>query len=111
METQIHCTNDKCEYHKNSDEGIVFFKQNGFYKLKDGRKVRRFQCKLCGKKFSLNTFKDTYWQKRPDLNKPIADLLSSSVTIRRVARLLKCDRKTVATRRNLRTQRHLPGSR
>jgi transposase-like protein len=96
METQIHCTNEKCEYHKNTDEGIVFFKQSGFYKLKDGRKVRRLQCKLCGKKFSTNTFKDTYCQKRPDLNKPIVDLLSSSVTIRRTAKLLKCNRKTVA---------------
>jgi hypothetical protein len=95
MDRIIHCPEETCEHHKNEDEGNVFFYQNGFYKLKNGSRVRRLLCKSCGTKFSTATFKDTYRQKRPDLNFAVFKLLASGVTLRRSAKILECDRKTI----------------
>lgn len=95
MDRVIHCPNEECEHHRNEDESNVFFYQNGFYKLKNGNRVRRLLCKSCGTKFSLATFKDTYRQKRPDLNAEVFKLLASGVTLRRSAKILECNRKTI----------------
>jgi len=68
----------------------------GFYSRKSFRKkVQRYLCKVCGARFSEQTSKSTYFQKRPDLNERVRDLLCSAVSQRRCALLLGVSRTTV----------------
>jgi hypothetical protein len=50
---------------------------------------------MCGRCFSSQTFKDTYRQKKPELNAAIFKLYSSAMTQRRMAKVLQINRKTV----------------
>ena len=59
------------------------------------RKIQRYRCKICGTHYSSQTHHPTYYQKRPDLNPKIRDLLCSQVSQRRSARLLGVSRRTV----------------
>ena len=69
----------------------------GYYFVKILRtKKRRYQCKNCKCTFSNQTFSNTYYQRRPDLNDPVFKLLVSGNTQQRTAELLKCSPTTVA---------------
>lgn len=61
----------------------------------NGQPVPRYFCKGCGKSFSSHTRRATYRQKKPYLNEPIYQLYNSTMTQRRIARVLKINRKTV----------------
>jgi len=68
----------------------------GFFRRKGRmRKTQRYRCKDCGRFFSEPTNRPTYYQKRPDLNPKIRDLLCSQVSQRRCAKLLGISRTTV----------------
>jgi transposase-like protein len=67
-----------------------------YYRSSDSKSVARFQCRVCGKYFSDSTF-DPYYRKRERRkSEQVAPLLVSGVSQRRIAELLKIDRKTVA---------------
>ncbi len=57
--------------------------------------IQRFRCKTCGVRFSSSTLTDTFRQKRRRINKPLLELLSSGVSMRRSAQLLGVNRKTI----------------
>lgn len=67
----------------------------------DGRFVQRFLCLECRRTFSVQTFRVDYRLKRPDLTHSLFAPLVSKVTHRQAARVLGCDRKTVAHRLQL----------
>lgn len=70
--------------------------KKGYFKTKyNHQPVRRYECKSCKKCFSSHTFKSTYRQKRPALNEQVYKWYVSSVTQRRMAIILGCDRKTI----------------
>ncbi|MEZ6014297.1 MAG: hypothetical protein R3F49_04235 [Planctomycetota bacterium] len=64
----------------------------------DGLIVQRFRCCVCGKRFSEQTFKATYRQKRPELNEPCFRLFVAKVTMRQASRTLLCNRKSIRRR-------------
>ena len=66
-----------------------------FYRASDGSRHQRYRCKHCGKTCSDPTFTPSYRQRRRDLNPLIFGHLVSCITMRRSARLLKTNRKTV----------------
>ncbi|MFZ3229073.1 MAG: hypothetical protein WA160_02620 [Pseudobdellovibrio sp.] len=73
------------------------FIRKGYYFVKILRsKKRRYQCKECKCYFSNQTFHSTYYQRRPDLNEKVFQLLVSGNTQQRSAELLKCSPTTVA---------------
>jgi transposase-like protein len=64
----------------------------------DGRIVPRFRCRVCGKRFSEQTFRGDYRHKKPHLNEALYHLLVGKVTLRQSARSLGCNRKAVDRR-------------
>lgn len=73
------------------------FIRKGYYYVKILRsKKRRYQCKLCKCSFSNQTFHNTYYQRRPDLNEKVFYLLVSGNTQQRSAELLNCSPTTIA---------------
>ena len=72
------------------------FKKDGHFKRKeDGKIIQRYRCKTCSARFSSATFSLARWQKKRKVNTPLLELLSSGVSLRRSAKLLKLSRSTV----------------
>ena len=82
----------QCPSCKSAD---FIFKGYYFVKILRTRK-RRYQCKNCKCTFSNQTFHNTYYQRRPDLNEKVFVLLVSGNTQQRTSELLKCSPTTVA---------------
>ena len=82
------CPNSECNSHQTRRDGF-YFRRN------DSRKVQRFKCQNCGKKFSRATFEWEYRQKKRRVNFPLLKLLASGVSQRRSAFILGVDKKTV----------------
>jgi len=70
--------------------------RDGYFKRQeDCKRIQRLRCRACGARFSAATFTATYRQKKRRINAPLARLLSSNVSLRRSAWLLRVNRKTV----------------
>lgn len=84
----------KCEMERLPRSGIVRF--GSYYRTSDSVRIQRFRCLGCKKAFSRATYQECYRQKKRNKNELIRKLLSSSVSQRRIARLLSLTRVTVA---------------
>jgi transposase-like protein len=75
------------------------FQRDGFFlRQVDGRRVQRFRCLACLKRFSAQSFRLDYRQRNPLINVALLGHLVSKATHRQTARILKIDRKTVHRR-------------
>jgi len=73
-----------------------FYQRNGYYHtLSRAAPIPRFRCKVCGKRFSRQTFRIDYRDKKPRLYADIAVRLSSGTGLRRIALALGVSRATV----------------
>ena len=73
-----------------------FFQRNGSFRtLCRSCPIPRFRCKVCGKRFSRQTFRIDYRDKKPYLNAEVAVRLTSGTGLRRIALALGVRRKTV----------------
>ena len=89
----------------------VNFIRKGYYFVKILRtKKRRYQCKSCNCTFSNQTFHNTYYQRRPDLNEKVFILLVSGNTQQRISELLDCSPTTVARKLQWLAQHKLSSS-
>jgi transposase-like protein len=93
------CPNPLCTAH--TARPFRFHRYGSFRRRCDGRTVQRFLCRECQSTFSSQAFRLDYRLKRPHLHQELWDLFISKVTHRQSARLLDCDRKTVAQRLDL----------
>ncbi len=59
------------------------------------RTIRRYRCSHCRRTFSDQTFRTTYWLRRPELLLPIAEGLVSGSGLRQLARMRRCSPSTV----------------
>ncbi len=84
-----NCPNPNCQNPK-----IV--KDGSYFRRCDSRKIIRYRCLNCGKRLSAATFKLECYQKKRRVNYSLMKLLCSNVSMRRSAKLLNIDRKTVA---------------
>lgn len=74
-----------------------WYRKKGYFKTKHNHQpVPRYQCKACHSVFSSHTNLETYRQKKPKLNQEIFKWYCSGLTQRRLAVVLKINRKTVA---------------
>ena len=62
---------------------------------KEPKPIRQYQCKVCKTRFSVNSLKDTFLQKKPQLNDMIMNLYCEGNTLRGIARILKVNYQTV----------------
>ena len=86
------CPNLSCKFHKKNDHII---RDGHYFRANDSRFIKRFKCTYCSKRFSNATFSLAYRQKKRRINSKVFDLLSSGVSMRRIAKLLIIHRKTV----------------
>jgi transposase-like protein len=79
--------------------GPFRFKRRGLYSRKcDGRKVQRFQCLVCARSFSLQTFRTDYRWRKPGLHFRVFEGLVSKTSLRQMARILEVKRPTIERR-------------
>ena len=98
MRLPQQCPNPTCAHALPDGERARFFRFKGAFERRDQRRVRRFQCKACGRHFSEQTGRHDFGQKRPEINAPLARLRASGLGIRAAARVLGLNRKTVSRR-------------
>lgn len=71
------------------------FRKGYYFRKSDGRRITRFKCRSCRRSFSTATRSPCYWQKKRKHNEPVRKLFCSGVSQRRIASLLRLNRKTV----------------
>ena len=98
-----HCPESDCP----SRAGLEFrWRREGWRKRNHAPYlVQRFRCLDCDRIFSTQTFRTTYWAKRPDLDARVYELLISGCSNRQIGRFLHCGKSTVA-RTAIRLGRH-----
>lgn len=69
-----------------------------FHRAEDSKNIQRYQCKVCGKKFSSSTGCATYRQKRRRINATLRLSLAFTMCQRDIAQLIGVNVKTVAAR-------------
>lgn len=90
----VTCPNCKSSSHTSAPRSLIV--RHGFFRRKcDGAKLIRYKC-ACGKSFSTATFDLCFRQRKRHLNPVLAELLSSSNSQRRSAKLLRINKNTVA---------------
>lgn len=92
-----HCPHPACAAHA---AGVLFrFRRDGtFLRRCDGRRVQRFRCHHCARRFSTQSFRLDRRQQKPWINVPLFGCFVSKVSHRQTARTLRIDRKTVHRR-------------
>ena len=90
-----HCPNPNCLYHNENEPGWSFKKIGYFRRLQLPHRIQRFTCKACKRSFSTQTFDQTYWQKRPDLDAGILMKTVGGMANRQIARDMEVDPGTV----------------
>ena len=83
------CPNPKCPSPSPRKNGTYF-------RSSDSKSIQRWICKTCHRQFSAATFQAPYLQNKRRVNPEVARLLSSGVSQRRIALLLRITRVTVA---------------
>lgn len=83
------CPNLQCH-------SLQFRKYGTYYRPSDGKRVQRWRCNRCKLHFSSATFQKPYRQHKRRANPQVFQLLSSGVSLRRIALLLNLHRSTVA---------------
>lgn len=94
------CPNSDCSS-RASGTPFLWRKKGTFVRECDRQRVQRFLCCVCSRTFSTQTFRVDYRLAKPTLHYALFDLFVSKVTHRQSARLLGCDRKTIAQRLKL----------
>lgn len=101
LNSKISCsckdfTSQTCGKSRSEDPLSRQIVRKGFYlRTSDGKWIARFKCKKCGLSFSCATLSTCFRQKKRKLNGTIRKLLVSGVSQRRIAKLLRINRKTV----------------
>lgn len=98
---KVICPNKVCTKAQN------IIKDGQFFRADDSRQVQRYRCKSCGKRFSRASFSDHYRHRRRRETSMIEHLLCSKASMRRIAKVLRMDRKTVVRRMDILEKRAL----
>lgn len=86
----IQCPNITC------NEVRTVIKDGYYWRKSDSKQIHRYRCLNCKLRFSSARLCPTYKQKKRRLNPYVYQLLCSGVSQRRIARILRCNLKTVA---------------
>lgn len=87
-----NCPNSRCLFFKSKK---TIHRDGHFFRKSESRFIQRFKCTHCKRKFSHATDTLEFRQKKRRVNTPLKRLLSSGVSMRRSAQLLKINRITV----------------
>ncbi len=73
----------------------VLQKDGTYFRKSDSKTIQRYRCKKCGKRFSTARLSACFNQNKRPVNHLVGKLYCSKVSIRRIAKLLRVDKKTV----------------
>jgi transposase-like protein len=90
-----HCPNPQCAFHKPHPDWH-FVRRGSHRRRRDDRRIQDYRCAHCRRTFSAPTFATTYRLQRPDLLRPVAQLLTEGAGLRQAARVLGTSHQTVA---------------
>ena len=97
--TPLFCPNPNCVFHK-SPVGWQFVHDGFFDRQAAPTRVQRFRCRHCRRRFSEQTFRTTYWLKRPKLLPQVLRGLISCACLRQLARALEASPQTILLHAN-----------
>src|SRR5690242_11041300 len=90
------CPNPGCAFHS-GDTACWRWVRNGTYRRSSAPlRVQRFRCAHCGRNFSEQTFRATYWLKRPEFFERIFADLVACAAYRQIGRKYDLSPQTVA---------------
>ena len=98
--TPPRCPFPACSAHDPANP-FTFRRRGNYVRRLDGERVQRFQCTVCMRSFSSQTFRLDYRLRRPDTLEPIFAALCSKTTLRKTARNLGLGRDHVSRRMRL----------
>ncbi len=90
------CPYPACSFHRERRSTWRYEKIGFFSRKSPPLRVQRYLCLACGRSFSDQTFKTTYWLKRADLLESIFKRLQSCSGFRQIAREEGCSPTTIA---------------
>ena len=89
---KFFCPNLNCSKQHCANQIV---KDGFFIRRSDSKKIQRYKCKNCQTRFSAATFSPTVNQNKRRINHMIEGLLSSGVSMRRIALIVRTTRTTV----------------
>ena len=89
------CPNPDCRYHHNCGDPWPFKKIGFFERQQRPYRIQRFTCNACHRSFSTQTFRTSYWQKKPGLEAQLLMKTVGGMANRQIARDLKVSPETV----------------
>ena len=90
------CPNEDCEFHCDPTCSWRWVRAGFFSRAAAPHRIQRYQCVDCGRYFSDQTFRTTYWLKRPELLQPVFEGLVQCAAFRQLARPLQASPQTIA---------------
>ncbi|MFN8589375.1 MAG: hypothetical protein U0704_16405 [Candidatus Eisenbacteria bacterium] len=93
------CPNPRCPFHA-APHGWRYQRDGHHCRLAPPHRVQRYRCCHCRRRFSDQTFRTTYWLKRPELLLPVFHGLLSCSCLRQLARAQECSPQTVLLHAN-----------
>jgi transposase-like protein len=91
------CPNPDCPFHRSSRSGWHYLRWGRFVRHRPPRIVQRYRCGHCRRCFSDQTFRTSYWLKRPELMRPLFLRLLACSGFRQIAREFGVSPSTVLT--------------
>ena len=88
------CPEPKCPHHSRS-HGWRWVRAGTHRRRAEPTRVQRFRCLSCRRHFSSQTFRTSYYLKRPELQEPIFRQMGACSGYRQAARVLGCAHSTV----------------
>jgi transposase-like protein len=94
--TPPFCPNPRCASHTSATGRWSYVRFGSYFRKARPHRVRRFRCEDCGHTFGEQSFRLSYWFKRPELTATIFQRLNSCSGFRQIASELHCSPQTVA---------------
>lgn len=89
------CPNQKCAFHTGPTRSWRWVRTGFFRTRATPGRIQRFQCRHCRRHFSQQTFRASYWLRRPELLLTVAQRLVGCSGFRQIARELAVSPQTV----------------
>jgi transposase-like protein len=89
------CPNEHCPFHTGPTCSWRWVRNGSFRTHATPGRIQRYQCRHCRRHFSEQTFRASYWLKRPELLLTVAQRLVGCSGFRQIARELEVSPQTV----------------
>ena len=89
------CPNERCSFHSRASSSWQWVRAGFFARQRRPHRVQRFRCEHCGRYFSRQTFRTTYWLKRPKILPEAFHALTHCTGYRQLARKHGCSPQTI----------------